>query len=174
MQRTTRTIVLALLAVGCKRGEPSNPTSAPAPQVAQPPAMTAPPINAHDVNTGDVGGPARDDAGAANPWAERATSHRGSSGATFTQDCPAGGTLGAVWGTDVYSDDSSICSAAVHAGRIIVGSGGPVLVFVQPGRRSYRGSARHGVTSQSRAVSPGSFSFSQMLPSEDGTGTTTR
>jgi len=171
MQQTTRTIVLVLLAVGCKRAEQPNPTPTPAPQVVQPPARQ---INGNDVNTDDVQVTEVGDGGAANPWSATATSHRGGDGATFTQDCPAGGTLGPVWGTDVYSDDSSICSAAVHAGRIIVGSGGPVLVFVQPGRASYRGSARHGVTSRSRAASPGSFSFSQMLPSDDGTGTTTR
>lgn len=169
MQRATRTIVLALLAVGCKRAERSNPPPVPAPQVVRPPA---PQINGNDVNTGDVQVDAGDDGGAASPWDERGTSHRGSNDAYFTQDCPAGGTLGPVWGTDVYSDDSSICSAAVHAGRIIVRLGGPVMVFVQPGRASYAGSARHGVTSLSRAASPGSFSFSQMVPPEVGAGAT--
>ncbi len=176
MRQMTRMMVLAWWAVGvavvgCKRGEQAGPTPVPAPApTAAPPAPPATPPPAPAINDSDV--PAGGDGGT-NPWAETAVSHRGSAGATFTQDCPAGGTLGPVWGTDVYSDDSSICSAAVHAGRIIVGSGGPVLVFVQPARATYVGSARHGVTSLSRAASPGSFSFSQMLPSSDGTGTTT-
>ncbi len=153
MRQTTRMMVLALLTVGCKRGEPSNPPPAPAPPVARPA-----PINDRDVGVGDAGG----DGGTASPWSVTATSHRGMTGDIFTQECPPGGTLAPVWGTDVYSDDSSICSAAVHAGRLTITAGGPMLVFVQPGRTSYAGTTQHGVTSQSRGASPGSFSFSQM------------
>jgi len=128
-------------------------------------AVPVPQINGNGINIGgvqiNVGG-----SGGAGPWAERATSHRGSNGTSFTHDCPAGGTLATVWGTDVYSDDSSICSAAVHAGRITTASGGPVMVFVQPGRAAYTGSARNGVTSLSYATFPGSFSFSQVVVPE--------
>jgi hypothetical protein len=52
-----------------------------------------------------------------------------------------------VWGTDVYSDDSSICRAARHAG-VIGAEGGPVQVRPAPGRGQYRGTARNGVTTR--------------------------
>jgi TIR domain/LCCL domain len=53
---------------------------------------------------------------------------------------------GAVWGTDVYTDDSSLCLAALHAG--VVGSGGGTITVLRSGgRQLYIGSARNGVTS---------------------------
>jgi len=63
--------------------------------------------------------------------------------------CPPSRTRrGSVWGTGVYTDDSAICRAAVHAGAIAF-SGGNVFVRGTRGRRSYRGSNRNGVGSAS-------------------------
>jgi hypothetical protein len=53
---------------------------------------------------------------------------------------------GAVWGTDVYTDDSTLCLAAVHAGAIGA-AGGLITVLRSEGRPLYVGSARNGVTS---------------------------
>jgi hypothetical protein len=64
--------------------------------------------------------------------------------ARFT--CPAGCTSVSVWGTDLYTDDSSICGAAVHVGVIGAG-GGNVRVIMDAGAQSYKGSVRNGVTS---------------------------
>jgi len=38
----------------------------------------------------------------------------------FVVDCPAGcdGVTDKLWGTTVYTDDSYICAAAIHDGRI--------------------------------------------------------
>jgi len=73
---------------------------------------------------------------------------------TFT--CPPGGdprianTSGRITGTDVYSDDSPICVAAVHAGLIGFAGGGTVTVQVmRPGPSQLVGSMRNGVTSLS-------------------------
>lgn len=43
---------------------------------------------------------------------------RGDEGSIFLVNCPAGCTedKGTVWGTAIYSYDSSICRAAIHAG----------------------------------------------------------
>ena len=49
-----------------------------------------------------------------------------------------------VWGTDYYTDDSNLCSAAVHAGAIPA-AGGIIAVQARPGRASYAGSRRNGV-----------------------------
>src|SRR5690606_9170703 len=71
--------------------------------------------------------------------------------------CPAGGRLGSVWGTGLYTDDSSICTAAVHAGVIDVINGGPVDIEIRPGAGAYVASRHNGVTSSRWARWSGSF-----------------
>jgi hypothetical protein len=70
----------------------------------------------------------------------------GNAGTTFTLVCPAGGSLHSVWGSDIYTADSSICTAAVHAGLITVERGGTVTIELRPGREVYGTSQRNGVT----------------------------
>jgi len=93
------------------------------------------------------------------PWTTSARSRRGQNGKRFTFGCRAQGRFWAVWGTGTYTDDSSICSAAVHAGQIQVAKGGVVLIEIRPGRASYAGSAAHGVRSGSWGRWGGSYVF---------------
>ena len=72
---------------------------------------------------------------------------------------PADGRSGNVWGTDVYTDDSSICEAAVHAGVIQREKGGVVHYERLGAQPSFRGSERNGVSSSSYPSWPGSFRF---------------
>lgn len=52
---------------------------------------------------------------------------------------------GGIWGSDVYTTDSLVCRAAIHAG--VTGSeGGVVAVVLEPGRASYEGSTRNGIS----------------------------
>lgn len=122
-------------------------------------------VNSQGVNIGgvqiQVGG-----GGSGNPWSENARSHRGQNGTSFVHQCPPGGSFGSVWGSGPYTDDSSICTAAVHAGRIQQAAGGAVTVFIHPGRASYPGSAANGVTSSTFASYPGSFAFDAVLAPE--------
>jgi hypothetical protein len=75
-----------------------------------------------------------------------------------TLDCPASGKLGgAVWGTDTYTKDSTICVAAVHAGAITAEKGGLVTVTRVPGLRDYPGTVRFGVTSTRYGAYPDAF-----------------
>lgn len=127
-------------------------------------AIPIPQLNGNGVRIGDV--QIRVGGGASGAWAERATPHRGSNGSSFTQVCPPGGALGSVWGTDVYTDDSSVCSAAVHAGRITLAQGGAVTYFVLPGRSGYTGSARNGVSAMNFGTFPGSFAFTASVAPE--------
>lgn len=61
--------------------------------------------------------------------------------------CPSEATAtGAVWGDGVYTDDSAICRAALHAGAIGT-RGGMVDVFEAPGQPSYPAMTRNGVAS---------------------------
>ncbi|MCI0358279.1 MAG: hypothetical protein L0211_07335 [Planctomycetaceae bacterium] len=53
---------------------------------------------------------------------------------------------GSVWGTDVYTTDSRLAMAAVHAGLVKVGETGIVRVKVIPAPPSFAGSSRHGIT----------------------------
>jgi hypothetical protein len=88
-------------------------------------------------------------------WSTNAKSQRGAVGQRFTFVCPKGKPE-KVWGSDVYSDGSSVCSAAVHAGAI-KRRGGTVTIEMRPGLSSYYGSNRHGVPSMSFGEWEGSF-----------------
>jgi hypothetical protein len=58
-----------------------------------------------------------------------------------------GGSEGPCWGTDVYTGDSSIAVAAVHAGVVKAGASAIVKVESVAPPPDFKGSARHGVTS---------------------------
>src|SRR5262245_409651 len=73
--------------------------------------------------------------------------------------CPPDGGLSSIWGTDIYTDDSSVCTAAVHAGFLTREVGGRVRITVLAGRESYRGSLRNGVVSDEYGPWAGSFSI---------------
>ena len=73
--------------------------------------------------------------------------------------CPAQQSRGPVYGTDIYTDDSSICRAAVHAGIVDPAVRGAVRVEGIAGVESYRPSVRHGVSSQRRDAWPRAFRF---------------
>jgi LCCL domain len=74
---------------------------------------------------------------------------------------PGAATLnGAVWGTDVYTDDSTLCLAAVHAGAIGP-QGGLITVLRSEGRPLYVGSARNGVTTHDFGSYAASIRFEQ-------------
>lgn len=58
-----------------------------------------------------------------------------------------GASDGSVWGTDVYTGDSSLALAAVHAGALKPGETAIVRVTVMRPLSHYQGSVRNGVTS---------------------------
>lgn len=70
-----------------------------------------------------------------------------------------GGTDGPIWGGDdnVYTDDSNLATAAVHAGILRPGEQGVVAVTILPDRGSYDASNRNGVQSQSWGAWQGSY-----------------
>jgi beta-lactamase regulating signal transducer with metallopeptidase domain len=59
-----------------------------------------------------------------------------------------GANDGYLWGTNPYTDDSSLAAAAIHAGILEPGEQGIIRVHVEPPLDSYPGSTQHGVTSQ--------------------------
>lgn len=70
----------------------------------------------------------------------------GAPGTVFVVSCPPNGTASSVWGTDIYTDDSSICTAAVHAGVITLANGGTFEMMIMAGQSGYPGSTRNSVT----------------------------
>ncbi|MCA1588544.1 MAG: Hsp70 family protein, partial [Chloroflexi bacterium] len=93
-----------------------------------------------------------------DPWQARPEEFRGQNGKRAAYDCPAGGSPGSVYGTDVYTDDSSVCAAGVHTGVITVADGGRVIVEILPGQESYEASTRNGIESIEYQSWGGSFS----------------
>jgi hypothetical protein len=59
-----------------------------------------------------------------------------------------GAATGSIWGTEVYTGDSAIAVAAVHAGLVKAGQTAVVRVVVEQPLALYRGSVSNGVTSQ--------------------------
>ncbi len=92
-------------------------------------------------------------------WSNNASNLRGQLNQDFAFICPPNGYTYNVWGTDVYTDDSSICNAAVHSGLITTRNGGQVTIRIRPGARSYNGTTRNGVNSLNYGSWGGSFIF---------------
>jgi hypothetical protein len=88
-----------------------------------------------------------------------AAQYRGQNGQQFACVCPANFGLGGVWGAGVYTDDSSICTAALHAGILTQASGGTVTIEIRPGQSSYTSSSQNGVTTTAYGSWHGSFVF---------------
>jgi hypothetical protein len=94
----------------------------------------------------------------ATTWDTDPREHRGERG-RFTYHCSPKGAEDTVYGSGPYTDDSSVCTAAVHAGKITLSQGGTVTIEMRPGLSSYKGSTRHGIEARSYDSWPGSFVF---------------
>jgi hypothetical protein len=93
---------------------------------------------------------------ATRPRTSSISSYRDLMGHSIT--LPAVGTAsGNVWGSDIYTDDSSPGAAAVHAGILSIGELGFLKITIMPGQPRYEGSPRYGVASQSYGSFDGSF-----------------
>ena len=82
--------------------------------------------------------------------------YRGRNGEVFEFEV-TGDATGSVWGTDVYTDDSNLAAAAVHAGVLEDGETGTVMVEILPGEESYTGTICNGVESWDYAEWSGSY-----------------
>ncbi len=105
---------------------------------------------------------------AADPWTADAQAHRDAVGETFEYECPAGGEADIIWGVETYTDDSSVCTAAVHVGLIGFDEGGTVEIEIAPGQEQYEAGAANEVESRPYGSWPGSFTFPEAPP---GSGT---
>ncbi len=97
-------------------------------------------------------------------WRDNAQAYKGKVGSTVKVDCPPDGTPGTISGIETYSDDSSICTAAVHVGLITLAKGGPVSIAIAAGRDSYDGGTANGITSTRSGAGDTSFTFPKAPP----------
>ena len=124
-------------------------------------AASAPPPPRQNFGGGNQGGGYQGGqaVAAASACPANMSAMRGRNGQSMTCGCSAGDAAsGSVWGTSIYTDDSNVCRAALHAG-LIGPSGGTVAVTVAPGQSSYAGSNRNGVSSSNYASWQGSFTL---------------
>ena len=85
------------------------------------------------------------------------TAYRGHVGESFYFDV-TGRTGSAIWGTEVYTDDSPLAVAAVHAGVLRDGERGIVKVTILPGLGHFEGTTANGVESIGYGRWEGSYS----------------
>jgi hypothetical protein len=173
--RTSRSIttvgllLLAAMAVGCTSPTvvPGTPTTSPASPTggASPTSGASPTEEAPEATDAPTEGPT-DGEGTPVPtevardsWTINATGLRDRVGEQVTFQCSPDGVPRTVWGTDIYTDDSSVCTAAVHAGEITVEEGGTVTIEVVEGQDTYTGSERNGITTSDYGAWGGSFSI---------------
>jgi len=75
-----------------------------------------------------------------------------------------GSATGQIWGTDVYTADSNLATAAVHAGVLSPGATNVVCVKLVAGLSDYTGSTRNGVTSTAWGNFPAAYTVSRADP----------
>ncbi len=89
-----------------------------------------------------------------------AMGYRSQVGRVLTFICPAKlNPTREIWGTDVYLDESPICTAAVHAGVFTPGVSGQVTIVMGPGAKSFEGTERNDVKSSSYGPGHSTYSF---------------
>jgi hypothetical protein len=160
---------VALASFGCGGDRPlveaptggSDPAAASSATEATPLATADPPAV--------VPGP---DAARSMPCRQRAREVEGAEDTSRLVSCPQGCAkeAGTVWGSEVYTDDSAVCPALVHAG-VLPDSGGVASITFVRGLLAYVGSERNGVRSASYGKWRRSF-YGQALGS-DGKPVTT-
>jgi hypothetical protein len=67
---------------------------------------------------------------------------------------------GQVWGTDIYTRDSAMGAAAVHAGLVKPGESKVLRLTVVPARETYPGSSRNGVNTSDYGPFPHAWHLS--------------
>lgn len=96
------------------------------------------------------------DSGVVLPDPGDLSGYRGQNGTVLTFEV-TGDVSGAVWGDGIYTDDSNLASAAVHAGILLPGETGLVRVEILPGQDGYESATRNGVGTGPYAAWTGSF-----------------
>lgn len=73
-------------------------------------------------------------------------------------------TGGSIYGTDRYTADSSVCTAAVHAGKVPADKGGDVTLFTGGGCGAFNATTQNAITSMAWGAYDKTFAFATPLP----------
>jgi len=73
-----------------------------------------------------------------------------------------------IYGSDIYTYDSPLATAAVHAGAIKYAEKGVVKVTIMPGKSGFEGTERNGVTSRTWTTSPATYKVEAVNPKATG------
>jgi hypothetical protein len=141
---------------------PSSPASPPAAKVTTTPASAKSSPTAEsssEIDEATTTSSDKEETGDITPiaWDTTANGFKGEAGQTYTFQCPEEGTEHGIYGNDIYTQDSSICTAAVHAGIITLAQGGIVTIEYRPGRATYGSTVRNGIKSRTWGEYPRSF-----------------
>ena len=139
-------------------GANNSPTPKPSATPRTTPSASITPVASPTV-AGAKPTPKNDESDEVTPiaWTTSAATFKTDVGQTYKFQCPENGIASAIWGSDIYTADSSICTAAVHAGLITPERGGVVTIEFRPGRSIYGSTTRNGVTSNTYGQYPHSF-----------------
>ena len=95
-------------------------------------------------------------------------------GSKFLYICPGGARLGTVYGTNTYTDDSSVCTAAVQVGLLTTaGSGGRATIVIEPGQSGISElhcERRHDEEDSGPALGSFAFAGAAAIPGSQGAG----
>lgn len=94
-------------------------------------------------------------------WTDTPASLRlwGGNGQRYIFYCPPNGRIRPIWGSISYTNNSSICTAAAHDGKIIRARGGNVMIELDTGPRFFTGRQRNGITSRQYQGQVRAYSF---------------
>jgi hypothetical protein len=70
---------------------------------------------------------------------------------------------GPLWGTDVYTSDSSLGKAAVHAGLLQASESAILQVTIEQPLQHYTASTRHGIASSPWDFWPGAYALARVM-----------
>jgi cytoskeletal protein RodZ len=143
-----------------------NGKSSPTPNARNPPTSTpqtrpstvSAPVSSQATPETSTSSPSSDEPTPIS-WSTNAGFVKEETGLQYSFACPPGGTPGTVWGSEIYTADSSVCTAAVHAGKITLNDGGTVTIEFAPGRQTYGATTRNGITSYNYGQYPHSIIF---------------
>lgn len=119
-------------------------------------------LNIGDLYQIDFGeGVARVTPGKALPDPGSLTGHQRQIGKKFLFTV-TGKANGSLWGTDIYTTDSTLAAAAVHAGLLKVNETGILQVTIHASPPNFQGSTRNGVTSGAWGVYTAAYSIKKI------------
>lgn len=69
-------------------------------------------------------------------------------GSAYACICPSSPSSGAIYGSGIYTNNSNICIAAIHAGVLRKGANGPVILQIVSSPPVFRGKTQSGIKSE--------------------------